>query len=192
MNKLLTIAAVAAAAMSTPSLAQPIANPAGAGAPVLVNSNSNVIATYLGTSASFTNELYLVRPGTTDLFLFNNKSSAVGSTVDLGSFTPGTELVFRLFVTNTQTSFFSGLAGRNPDGRAHAAVESNYGAPGTTLVSFEDLLNGPFTYNDLSFSFSGTTAGAVPEPETWAMMILGLGGVGAAMRVRRRRVAFAA
>jgi len=28
--------------------------------------------------------------------------------------------------------------------------------------------------------------GAVPEPATWAMMILGLGGVGAAMRARRR------
>ncbi|MBU1377841.1 MAG: PEPxxWA-CTERM sorting domain-containing protein [Alphaproteobacteria bacterium] len=32
--------------------------------------------------------------------------------------------------------------------------------------------------------------GAVPEPSTWAMMVLGLGGVGALMR--RRRMAFAA
>lgn len=37
------------------------------------------------------------------------------------------------------------------------------------------------------FHFSGQTAvSAVPEPATWAMMILGLGGVGAALRNRRR------
>ncbi len=34
--------------------------------------------------------------------------------------------------------------------------------------------------------FSTGVAGAVPEPATWAMMILGLGGVGAAMRRRRK------
>lgn len=33
-------------------------------------------------------------------------------------------------------------------------------------------------------------SGAVPEPATWALMIAGFGTVGAALRVRRRRVAF--
>lgn len=43
------------------------------------------------------------------------------------------------------------------------------------------------TYNydrSISFSLSGVT-GAVPEPATWAMMILGFGLVGAALRQRR-------
>jgi hypothetical protein len=35
-------------------------------------------------------------------------------------------------------------------------------------------------------------AGAVPEPETWAMMILGLGLTGAAMRHRRKAAALVA
>ena len=31
--------------------------------------------------------------------------------------------------------------------------------------------------------------GAVPEPGTWAMMLFGFGGIGVAMRTRRRRKA---
>lgn len=38
-------------------------------------------------------------------------------------------------------------------------------------------------------SYSGTLAFAVPEPESWAMMITGFGLAGAAIRGRRRRPA---
>jgi hypothetical protein len=31
--------------------------------------------------------------------------------------------------------------------------------PNETLVGFEDLLNGPFDYNDMSFSLTNTTSG---------------------------------
>ena len=41
-----------------------------------------------------------------------------------------------------------------------------------------------------SLSFTTATAGAVPEPATWAMMILGFAITGAALRARRTRVAF--
>lgn len=198
MNKLFAIAAIAAVSVATPAFAQnpPIANPAGAGAPVLAN-GGNVTATYLGTSAAYTSELYFVRGGgLDDVLLFNNHPDPVtgpaNTPVDLGSFAAGTELLFRLHVLDTDEDFFSGTASRNSDGQAHAAVQSNYGALGTTLVSFEDLRNGPFDYNDLSFSFSGTLAGGVPEPATWALMILGFGGVAGAMRTRSRKVAFAA
>ena len=33
------------------------------------------------------------------------------------------------------------------------------------------------------------SAGAIPEPATWLMMILGFGGVGSMLRARRRRLA---
>ena len=36
------------------------------------------------------------------------------------------------------------------------------------------------------------TSGAVPEPATWAMMLVGFGGLGAAMRSRRKQAAAAA
>ena len=50
-------------------------------------------------------------------------------------------------------------------------------------VVFSNSLNP--TYQAFAF------ASYVPEPATWAMMILGLGGVGAAMRRRRAQAAFA-
>ena len=42
-----------------------------------------------------------------------------------------------------------------------------------------------------NFEF-GTLAGAVPEPSAWAMLVIGMGGIGAAMRRRQKQtVAFA-
>ena len=42
-----------------------------------------------------------------------------------------------------------------------------------------------------SVEYGPTLAGAVPEPEAWAMMIVGLGVVGASLRASRRRGAVA-
>ena len=44
----------------------------------------------------------------------------------------------------------------------------------------------PFGIDNVNFS-SGPVAGPVPEPGTWAMMLLGFGGVGMTMRRSRRR-----
>src|SRR5712691_506886 len=93
----------------------PIAAPGTEGLKVMVVGPDPIIATYQGNTASFTNLLYLMRdasgqPGddgdpSNDLFIFNNQLSPVGSTFNLGSFAPGTELEFRLFVTNTGNNF---------------------------------------------------------------------------------------
>ena len=51
-------------------------------------------------------------------------------------------------------------------------------------MSFEDLFNGPFDYNDLSFSFTNTQ-GSVPDPlSTGGGMIFALAGL--AWFARRR------
>jgi len=200
MHILTKLSAVAALTLSTfPAWAFPIAT-VGEGSAVVVGSTDPVIATYLGNSAGFTNDLYLVLDesgdpfedgdNSNDLFIFRNHTSPVGSTVNLGSFAIGTELIFRLHVTNTGNNFYTGLANRNPDNRFHARVDGAYAA-NESLVSFEDLLNlpeYPGGFNDLSFSFTNTvsvpSAPSVPEPLTLSLLGAGLAGIGA---IRKRR-----
>lgn len=47
--------------------------------------------------------------------------------------------------------------------------------------------NGDGKFGQGSFTYAPFAAG-VPEPATWGMMILGFGAVGAAMRMRRRKI----
>lgn len=47
--------------------------------------------------------------------------------------------------------------------------------------------NVSYNFGDDMTSFNFEVGSAVPEPATWALLILGFGGVGAAMRHRRRR-----
>lgn len=179
-----SLAFAAATLVSASALAFPIALPGTEGLKVFANGNGPVIAKYEGNSAGYSNDLFLG-----SLFIFNNHGSPVGSVMDLGSFTPGTELIFRLHVNNTGDNWFTGDASRNADNLFHARVQENW-KPGTTLVSFEDLRGTPEGvngYNDLSFSFTNTNVTPVPEPETYAMMLAGLGALG--FMARRRKAA---
>jgi hypothetical protein len=56
----------------------------------------------------------------------------------------------------------------------------------TPAVSINGTSLAPFTS-----SVSGTFSAAVPEPSTWAMMLLGFAGLGFAFRQSRRKVSFA-
>jgi len=162
------------------------------GKSVIVSSTNDVIATFESADAGYTSELSLEgRPG----IIFRNNDLAnypIGTTVNLGSFAVGTELIFKLYVTNEGRSYFSGPGSRNPDDAAHAAVNTD---GGLTFVGFEDIYGASDDFNDLVFSFSNTIAAAapgVPEPASWAMMIAGFGMVGGALRARARKVQFTA
>lgn len=150
------------------------------GAPIVVASDGDVIATFVGANALFESRLGLVGGPSN---IFDNKTNVAGDTFNLGSFSAGTALTFSLFVVNTGTTYFTGAASGNPDGLAHAAVDT---AGAGTIASFEDTLGGgDLDYNDLTFSFTNTGP-ALPEPASWAMFMGGFALVGSV--VRRRRV----
>lgn len=184
--RLALLGLTAIAATASQASAAPIV-----GGAIVVATDGHVIAKYLGTSASYTDLLYLDSPaGAYTSLIFNNHATPVGTTVDLGAFTAGTELIFRIDVTNTGDKFYSGLASRNADGKAHARVTSGYSAT-ETLVEFEDLYGTPEGdrgFNDLSYTFTNVRATeptAAPEPSTLALIGSGLVGI-VAVAVRRR------
>ena len=177
--------------ISFKAVAFSIAKPGTEGLSVRVNSTDDVIATYQGNSAQYSNDLYLEKGLGDSVFIFNNHSSPIGSTVNLGSFSIGTELIFRLHVNNTDFDYFTGPSDRNPDDKLHARVEENW-MPNETLVSFEDLFNGPFFYNDLSFSFTNvdtsTPPSEVPLPAGIWFFITGIIGLFATAKNVRLKI----
>lgn len=199
MKSLFKTSLIATALLSLSAYAFPIAPAGTEGFSIVVGSTGSVIATYEGNSAGYSNDLYLERNSlgqagmdgnfANDLFIFNNHGSPVGSTLNLGTFAAGTELVFRLHVNNTGDNFYTGLASRNVDLLPHARVQNNW-QPGTTLVSFEDLTNlpeGMSGYNDLSFSFTNTQSQGVPDGgATLALLGAGLLGLVALRRKAAR------
>lgn len=195
----LLMAAVSAGMLSVSAHAVPIAPPGTENSVVLAHSGGAVLATYEGSGAGYSNDIYLMldasgNPGNdgnpaNDQFIFNNHSASVGESVNLGTFSSGTNLLFRLHVNTTDIDYFTGTPSNNPDGVPHARAASNE-LTNITLLSFEDLHGGgDNNFSDLSISLSNTLTAAIPasipEPETYAMLLAGLGMIGAISRRRR-------
>jgi hypothetical protein len=174
-----TLSRLAAAAALAATLAAPQAQ-AGIG-DALVAAGGNIVIRFEGSDASF-DSLISVNGSPQ---VFPNHSTAVGATLDLGFFAAGTSLDIVLHVLTTGHDFHTGAGAANPDGLPHANVIYNFGEPGRTFVGFEDILGGgDLDYNDHMFSFTNI-APAIPEPETYALMLAGLGVMGFIARRRK-------
>jgi hypothetical protein len=119
----------------------------------MIATGGNVVVTFDSNDAAYMSELFLDGAYGDELgVLFNNKTTAVGTSMNLGSFAAGTELVFKLIVHETGDVFYTGADSRNPDSVAHAMV---YGGEEQVLIGFEDVFGGgDFDYNDLMFAFT--------------------------------------
>ena len=187
---LIGLIALGTVAWHTESMALPIL-----GANVIVNDTGNVTATFLGHTARISNDLYLDNPSSSLGLIFNNLATPIGTTFDLGNFTAGTELLFRLYAHESKfgigppREYFTGAANRNPDSIIHATVDGQY-ALNTTYVGFEDVFGGgDLDYDDLKFSFTNTRAETLPEPATFLLLGTGLGLMVLTRRLRKTNVA---
>jgi len=90
--------------------------------------------------------------------VIGHSKTNIGTTVNLGQFSSGTELVF--FITTPENNtFFTGPASRNPDNLVHARITGggSYGNIQQWQVSFEDLLNATNTnFGDVVFNVVAT------------------------------------
>lgn len=184
----------AAPAQATPILEQ-----------TLIATGGDVVVTFVSNGAGMASELWLDGSVGDELgAIFDNWTTAIGSTMNLGSFADGTELVFKLVVEKTGNVFYTGAASRNPDGLVHARLED---ATGQVIVGFEDLFGGgDLDYDDLVFAFTnvlpassssttaneGATSGEgtlapvnVDEPSSLVMLGCGLSVLVVAMKRKR-------
>lgn len=99
---------------------------------------------------------------------FDNVSGIFGGVSGLASISFGTNLIADLNINGTALGFTQ-LSGNGPD-----LFTGNPADPFFTLGSF-NLSNPFFGQNDV---LTISAVAAVPEPSTWAMMILGFAGVG--------------
>jgi|JI6StandDraft_1071083.scaffolds.fasta_scaffold122213_2 hypothetical protein len=153
----------------------------------------DITAWFTGTTASYSESLGMMINGVaTGIVGLNNKSSVYGDKLVLGRANAGDSLVFFTNVITTNKTYYSDKA-LNADGVNHvfsAAYAGDAKVPAGTYVGFEDLWNGgDFNYFDETFVFDNVST-AVPEPASWALMVVGFGMVGYARR--RRQIAVAA
>ncbi|WP_088890377.1 PTPA-CTERM sorting domain-containing protein [Leptolyngbya ohadii] len=153
----------------------------------LFSTGGNVQVKILGNpDVAFTSTIGLYA-NTASLLTPIGTNEEVDKLVNLGSFAAGQELLFGIFVQNTEQTYFMGSAFRNPDNVIHNTLEQL--APGVFKVAFEDTANGgDESYSDVVFEVSGAVDDITPVPTP--ALLPGLVGMGiAAWRKRHQETA---
>jgi PEP-CTERM motif len=192
MKMLAAALAFASATLATPAMASFIVD-TGTPAP----SNTRYV---LGPSQSLAGIFTLANATTissVEGFIFGRGNNGTVSIYVGGSFFSGGPPIFSSsFSTVGPLDSWQGVYGRNwllTPGTYWAAFSSD-GGDAMLGTAPSPLSNYAFTSSGNWFQFPGlnlgiriadSTAGAVPEPATWAMLLFGFAGAGAMMRRRR-------
>jgi hypothetical protein len=158
----------------------------------------DLVAYFAGSGAVYEQRVGLLVNGiSTGLVGLDNHTSTIGQSFNLGHVVTGDILTF-VDVFPGGEAWYSNPALNGGNGNhvysvAASAGQAFAGSPAGTYVAFEDLTfpTSDFNYFDQTFVFSTVSVpgqvSSVPEPSTWAMMILGFAGIGAMAYRRRNR-----
>nr|WP_295372407.1 PEPxxWA-CTERM sorting domain-containing protein [uncultured Sphingosinicella sp.] len=127
-------------------------------------------------------------PGFSDGFSFNYSSTAYTGSIGVFEGFSGTG---KLLATLTLSPNAGSCPGYNAQFCPFSAVGVSF--TGTAhSIAFGGVAN-QIAFDDITFGSAtpGGGAGAVPEPATWAMLLVGFGLIGGTMRRGRRTLAFA-
>lgn len=127
-------------------------------------------------------------PGFSVTFTFANGDTFTTSDID----TPLTGVAVTVVDLGggAQRLFFTESGGAGSDGGPHSGSLDFDSA--TSFLTFSPASFGNFLYIEGSYSGRYHALASVPEPSTWAMMLVGFGLVGFSMRRSRARTAAAA
>lgn len=201
-----------AAACTLASLASPayagtfIANGSGLVSPgstltfseVALADNTLVTNQFAASGVTFNNAVINAQDGILSRDYAANFGLGLGIFPDLTfTFTSSvTDAAFEL-VTNPGISMINIFLGGNLVDTAmlptDLAAGSYYGYTGGLFDSVQILapVNNALLIDNIQFNAAAADVGAVPEPATWALMIVGFGMIGATLRRDRRKLSFA-
>lgn len=117
----------------------------------------------------------------------NPKITDIQINLGIGSF-DFADAIFADLATNNNNPLSFGYVGVDPAGAGFfdpkMTLTAFFGTNKFTLADGEGRKPNFFIGD---FSISPGVIGTVPEPSTWAMLLIGFGGIGAMMRLMRRR-----
>ena len=168
MKKLaLMLTALAATAISTSASAVTYVNTG----PVISGASSTFSTALAGKSGSFTDVIHFLAPVNYML------QSATISTVQTGS--KATNVDFTSVLLNGVAFTLS------PTGQVEFGSITNQPLWGMNTLTIIGKAGIGAKLADATFGGTLSFGNAVPEPATWALMLLGIGGIGAGMRRRK-------
>lgn len=137
-----------------------------------------------GIQVGHTYDQYTVRPGGMNLGCFDGGTSGGCADSDANNVYEGASLVFDYF---WDTAIHNGLADTNLPNPANLDFTKGFGGIDFNIGHYSPDPNDAFDGEDLArIRLSATSViVAVPEPETYAMLLAGLGLVGWAVRRRK-------
>ena len=139
-----------------------------------------------GIQVGHTYDMYTVRPGGMNLGCFNGGTSGGCADSDANNVYENFGLVFDYF---WDTAIHNGLADANLPNPASLDFTKGFGDIGFNIGHYSPDPNDAFDGSDIArirLSVASVTVTAVPEPETYAMLLAGLGLVGAAARRKKQ------